>query len=61
MCEIQRSAGDKGKMSEIRVVTPYVRPLLGRICGDAALFLMCSPMRRNMPLRRRMGRAASRV
>lgn len=27
LCEVQRSTGDKGKMSEIRVVTPHVRPL----------------------------------
>ena len=38
LCEIQRSTGDNGRMREIRVVTPHVRPLYGTTCGDATLF-----------------------
>ncbi len=38
VCEVQRSAGDNGKMSKIRVVTPHAGPLYGIVCSAAALF-----------------------
>lgn len=37
LCEVQRSTGDNGKMSKIRVVTPHRAPIW-EICGIAILF-----------------------
>jgi len=48
ICEVQRSTGDNGKMSKIRVVTPHVRPLYGTVCGDTTCFYDVNPVVRRV-------------